>query len=231
MNPCLTLHFEKLNNSCLALPFVFREIASNILIHREYTHAFPAKLIIERGQVRTENSNKPHGFGTLNPATFTPFPKNPVIAAFFREIHRADELGSGMRNMMKYGQAYGGADPELIEADVFRMIIKVPEFGGKMDQEIEGGIKSGPSRDQVTPEVTPEVRLLGVFKGEMSRQELQNTLGLKDDEHFRKSYLLPALESDLIEMTIPKKPKSSKQKYRLTDAGKHLLASMQYKAG
>ncbi len=38
---------------------IFREVASNILIHREYTNAFPAKLIIERGQVRTENSNRP----------------------------------------------------------------------------------------------------------------------------------------------------------------------------
>ena len=108
---------------------IFREVASNILIHREYTNAFPAKLIIERGQVRTENSNRPHGFGVLNPKTFTPFPKNPVIAAFFRQIGRADELGSGMRRMMRYGKAYDGADPEMIEGDVFRIVVKVPEFG------------------------------------------------------------------------------------------------------
>ncbi len=106
---------------------IFREVTSNILIHREYRNAFPAKLIIERGQVRTENSNNPHGFGTLNPATFTPFPKNPIIGAFFREIHRADELGSGMRNMMKYGKAYGGKHPEMIEGDVFRTIVKYPD--------------------------------------------------------------------------------------------------------
>ncbi len=109
---------------------IFREVASNILIHREYTNAFPAKLIIEYGQVRTENANKPHGFGVLNPMTFTPFPKNPVIGAFFREIHRADELGSGTRKLMRYGKIYGGMDPELIEGDVFRTTIKVPEYSG-----------------------------------------------------------------------------------------------------
>ncbi len=57
----------------------------------------------------------------------------------------------------------------------------------------------------------------------MTRQQLQTALKLKNDEHFRKSYLLPALEAGLIEMTIPDKPRSSKQKYRLTMAGQALL--------
>jgi len=34
-----------------------------------------------------------------------------------------------MRKMMLYGKAYGGADPELIEGDIFRTVISVPEFG------------------------------------------------------------------------------------------------------
>jgi hypothetical protein len=34
-----------------------------------------------------------------------------IIGAFFREIYRADELGSGMRKMMRHSKAYGGADP------------------------------------------------------------------------------------------------------------------------
>ena len=57
----------------------------------------------------------------------------------------------------------------------------------------------------------------------MTRQHLQELLDLKDDEHFRKSYLLPALQAGLIEMTIPDKPRSSKQRYRLTPAGSEYL--------
>jgi len=79
---------------------------------------------------------------------------------------------------------------------------------------------------EATPEVprkypgsTTEVRLLKILSGEMTRQQLQVALKLKNDEHFRKSYLLPALKAGLIEMTIPDKPKSSKQKYRLTEKG------------
>ncbi len=70
-------------------------------------------------------------------------------------------------------------------------------------------------RIQVTPEVTPENRLLSVLSGEMTRQAIQQAMGLKDEDHFRRMYLLPALEAGLIEMTIPEKPRSSKQKYRL----------------
>jgi Fic family protein len=80
------------------------------------------------------------------------------------------------------------------------------------------------STPEVAPEVTPEVRLLSVLISEMTRQQIKEALGLKDDEHFRKAYLLPALEAGLIEMTIPDKPRSSKQKYRLTDKGRQVMA-------
>lgn len=45
---------------------IFREVISNILIHREYMNPFPAKLIIEIDKVITENSNKPHRNGVIN---------------------------------------------------------------------------------------------------------------------------------------------------------------------
>ena len=77
---------------------------------------------------------------------------------------------------------------------------------------------------EVTPEAAPEVRLLSILTFEMTRKQLKGALGLKDDEHFRKAYLLPALEAGLIEMTIPDKPRSSKQKYRLTVKGRQVIA-------
>jgi len=80
------------------------------------------------------------------------------------------------------------------------------------------------STPEVSPGVTPEVRLLSVLTSEMTRKQLKEALGLKDDEHFRKAYLHPALEGGLIEMTIPDKPRSSKQKYRLTDKGRQATA-------
>ncbi len=106
---------------------IFREVAGNILIHREYINPFPAKFIIEENRVYAENSNRPHGHGLINPANLSPFPKNPVIARVFKEIGRADELGSGVRNLFKYTKAYSGQDPELIEEDIFKAIIPLSE--------------------------------------------------------------------------------------------------------
>ncbi|HKL20496.1 MAG TPA: hypothetical protein VJ904_01745, partial [Tichowtungia sp.] len=101
--------------------------------------------MIEYGKVTTFNANRPHGFGALDPETFAPYPKNPVIGAFFREIDRADELGSGMRNMVRYGKTYGGTDPQLIEGDEFKMIISVPEF----EEQVAG--KGSPIEPVETP--------------------------------------------------------------------------------
>jgi len=80
----------------------------------------------------------------------------------------------------------------------------------------------------VSPEVTPEARkMLSIITGEMTRGEIQKKLGLRDEKHFRENYQQVGIKLSLIEMTIPDKPRSRLQKYRLTDAGKHLLKSMQ----
>ncbi len=77
---------------------------------------------------------------------------------------------------------------------------------------------------QVSRPVAPQVkRLLNILKGEMSRDQLQSTFGLQDRKSFRERYLKPALAAGVIEMTIPQKPNSRLQKYRLTDNARRWL--------
>jgi len=59
----------------------------------------------------------------------------------------------------------------------------------------------------------------------MSRQQIQSALGLKGDDHFRTAYLKPALLAQVIVMTLPDIPRSSKQRYRITDIGQQWLAT------
>lgn len=77
------------------------------------------------------------------------------------------------------------------------------------------------STPQVAPQVTPQVaELLRRIAGEMSREELQATLGLSDRKSFRERYLRPALDAGLLNMTLPSKPNSRLQRYCLTELGK-----------
>ena len=103
---------------------LFREMIGNLLIHREFTNAFPAKLIIEKDKVYSENWNKPHTMGKIDPNSFSPFPKNPMIAKLFKEIGWVEELGSGVRNTFKFCELYNKyTKPEFIEGDTFKTIV------------------------------------------------------------------------------------------------------------
>ena len=129
-----------------------------------------------------------------------------------------------MRKMMKYSREYGGSDPELIEGDVFRIVIMVPEFGANAGAAPEGAV-TGEVADQVAGEVAGEVlALIEVLQtGPIGRKQIQNLLGLKGQANFRERYLEPALSKGLIEMTQPDSPRSPTQKYRLTDKGRAWL--------
>lgn len=167
-----------------------------MLIHREYINGFPEKLVIGNDQVIAENANRPHGHGKINPSNFTPYPKNPIIARLFKEIGRADELGSGVRNLYKYTRIYsGGDDPQLLEGDVFKIIIPV------------------------TPQATPQAEndkinaLLEYCIEPRSREGIQTFMGLKDRKHLRLEILNPLIQEGKHLLTIPEKPTSPNQKY------------------
>ena len=185
---------------------MFREVAANMLIHREFLNPYPAKLVIETHRLFTENSNKPHGQGFINPASFSPFPKNPVIARFFKEIGRADELGSGVRNLFKYCRHYsGGKDPEMIEEDIFKCIVPLTP------QVTEQAIPQ--ATPQATPQADREQKILEFCRTPRTREEIQAYIQMKDREYFRKNLLQPLLKQGLLKPTIPEKPRSPIQKY------------------
>ncbi|MCD4723137.1 MAG: putative DNA binding domain-containing protein [Desulfobacula sp.] len=168
---------------------IFREVATNCLIHREFLNPFPAKFVIEKDRVYTENANKPHGHGLIDPTGFTPFPKNPVIARVFKKIGRADELGSGVKNLFTFTKEYSGALPQLVEDDIFRAVIPLTE------------------------QVNRRKKIINFCKTPRSTSEIMTHLGLKHREHFRSKILQPLLDEGILNLTIPDIPKSPKQKY------------------
>jgi ATP-dependent DNA helicase RecG len=106
---------------------IARELVSNSLVHREFSSTRIARIIIEKDRIYADNWSRSSQFGKLDPATFVPEPKNPLVAHFFENIGYADQLGSGVRNLYKYTAIYtNGGEPELIEGDTFKAIIPLP---------------------------------------------------------------------------------------------------------
>ncbi len=188
---------------------IFREVVSNILIHREYLNPYPAKLIIERTGVVTENANRAHGMGAINPASFSPFPKNPKIAGFFREIGRADKLGSGVRNLFKYTPIYTkGAKPQLIEGDIFKIMIPLAAEGGEERSGMDG--RTG----EIVPEKTVENIIEMMNKGsDITRNDLLNMLSERVGSKLVERVGSKLVENQLKILILDKeKPSISKRK-------------------
>jgi ATP-dependent DNA helicase RecG len=83
----------------------------------------------------------------------------------------------------------------------------------------QAGTKLGPSRDQV------EIMRKCLTKKPIG--ELMQAIGRTNRTKFRDQVLKPLLEAGWLEMTIPDKPTSSKQQYRLTEAGMDFLGRIQ----
>jgi ATP-dependent DNA helicase RecG len=145
---------------------IARELVSNILAHREFTSTVPAKVVIERDRIVTENWCLPKLPGRLDPETFTPQPKNPLIANFFVNIGYADSLGSGVRNLYKYTKIYtNGGEPELIEGDVFKTVVPLSLIDASDNAQASDKMSDKMSDKTKTSDKTTRDKLLEYLRG------------------------------------------------------------------
>ena len=82
---------------------------------------------------------------------------------------------------------------------------------------------SDPVSDPVSYDLAEKL-LLSLEYQEKNISTLLAELGIAHRTRFRRTYIHPALEAGLIELTVPDKPSSSKQKYKITALGKTFLA-------
>ena len=191
---------------------IFREVCSNLLIHREFSNAFPAKLIIEADTVRTENANRANGYGEIDMFNFSPLSKNPIISAFFREIGLADKLGSGVRNVNKYMKIYSGEKPQFVEGNIFKMLLPLGKSSSNKKNVYHGEEHSHQVTHQVTHQEVIE-KLLAFCEIERGKKEICEYMGYNDLTYFTRKFLNPLIADDKLTYTVPDKPTSSKQKY------------------
>jgi len=150
--------------------------------------------------------------------------RNRRIGEFLKELDLTEGRATGIPKILRAMQA-NGSPPAVFEFDEDHSYFSV-----SLPVHPEAWAATAEVTMEVTMEVTVEVeRLLNHFEGEQSRRALRDAVGLKNDDHFRRAYLVPALASGWIERTLPDKPNSRMQKYRLTEKGRAWLQTRQKK--
>ena len=203
-------------------PAAIREGLVNAFAHRDYSD-FSGGIVVRVYSSRLEiwNSGKfPEGVtpDSLSSGHISVL-RNPDIAHVLYLRGYMEKMGRGSVMIRRACAERGLPLPQWSEDD---RGVTLTFFSPNVAMEVVTA-GTGEVATEVTTEVTTEVmQILRALDGEMSRRDLQDALGLRNSEHFRKAYLQPAIQDGLVEMTIPEKPRSSKQRYRLTPEGRAL---------
>ena len=212
---------------------ILREALINAIVHADYSQkGAPIRVSFFDDRIEIENP------GILLPGMTIEDVKqgvskirNRVIARVFRELDLIEQWGSGFRRILKEAEELNLPEPVMEEIG---MRVRVTVFLAEaielqLDQESDrdqDGTQS-PTQSPTQSDDSVQKLLLALVDGDKSSGTLRNILNLKHRQTFRDNYLHPALKHDYIEMTIPDKPMSSKQKYRLTEKGRAFLAGDQ----
>ena len=200
-----------------------REALVNAIAHRDYRSTANVQVHIFHDRVEIVSpGGLPAGMREEDLGTKS-VPRNPLLFGMFFRMGLVEQIGSGIRRIRQL----------CLEHEVAAPVIEVSEhwvtttFARRVDHDAHQAIRHvAPQVRRKHPASTPQVgNLIRCLDGERTRAEILQSLGLKDRMHLAKIYLRPALAEGIIEMTIPDKPRSSNQKYRLTEKGRELRAA------
>lgn len=203
-------------------PNALREILLNAVMHRDYSD-YGGHIAIAVFDDRIEIRSAGRLLAGVTVAQLSgphlSRLRNILIAETFHRTGAVEIWGRGTNRVVAECKRYGIAPPTFEERQGYLIVTFRAQIGPKGEGQTDPQVTP-----QDTPQVTPQVRaILEAARSPLSRDELQSVAGIKDREHFRKKYLLPLIKNGFLERTIPDKPNSRLQKYRLTQKGWGLL--------
>ena len=225
---------------------ILREAIVNALIHADYAQrGTPIRIAFFDDRIDIENPGYLlPGMTVADMLAGVSRIRNPVIARVFRELHLSEQWGSGVRRIFAMAQAQGLPTPSLTEiATGVRLSVMLTQVhtldGAQGTHGVQGlrlaheATENLSASEQVGAQVSEQVdaqvqQLLALCAQEpRTKQELLAALHLSNAYLNYKRHIVPVLESGLIAMTLPDKPQSRLQRYRLTPQGRALLATLQ----
>jgi len=199
-------------------PFkALRELLMNALMHRDYQANTPTRLYQYDGHIEILN---PGGlYGQARPENFPNVNdyRNSVIAEMMRTLSYVNMFNHGIREVKSLLNENGNPKPQFKVDYITAFAVEIPIAAD--NENIEN--------DQLVQELVTHLSwqvkalIMSFNSSEKSALDLQlvTNLSPKSLPLFRKQFIYPAIESSLVAMTQPDKPKSSKQKYCLTALG------------
>lgn len=220
------------------------EAIVNAVAHRDYASNASVQVMLFAD--RLEIWNPGHLPALLSPERLAKphpsIPHNPLLANPLFLAGYAEHAGTGTLDMIARCRDAGLKAPNFRQdggSFVQTLWRPVPPSIGPTTPQVTPQVKTqdinwlqelatalGQSTPQVTPQVATQVaRALEAASEPHSREELQSAVAFSDREHFRKTYLEPLLAAGWLARTIPDKPTSRLQRYRLTEKGRAWLSS------
>jgi ATP-dependent DNA helicase RecG len=204
-----------------------REAITNAVMHRDWFME-GANVFVELYTDRIEVSSPgglPKGM-KLSDLGQKSVRRNALIADLLHRIDFIEKAGTGIRRIRSEARAGGYPAPEF-EATGFVTAIFRPnpevraraeakESGADTEHVEELGTKLALSRHQV--------EVLAKAAEDQPLTTLMRVAARSDRTKFRNQVIGPLLAAGLLEMTIPDKPRSSNQRYRLTARGRALVS-------
>ncbi|MGC6359135.1 Fic family protein [Bisgaard Taxon 45] len=147
--------------------------------------------------------------------------RNRRIGEFLKDLELTEGRSTGIPTIIK-AMAENGSPTAIFESNEERsyFLIRLP-IHPEMTSTV---LATDLAIDRVD---NLAVRLLFVLANhEKGISQLMEALNIQHKRHFRTAYILPAMENGWVEMTLPDKPTSPNQQYRMTEKGKQVLANI-----
>lgn len=211
-------------------PDAMREILVNALIHRDYAIAGGAvSLAIFDDRVEVWSAGRfPSGITAASLTQAHPsVQRNPIIAEVFHRAGLIEKWGRGTNRVVEMCRAAGVKPPEFAEIAGAAVVTFRVRVAAGVPSQRESRPESQPeSQPESRPESQPEsaagleARVVALLAaGPRSRAELAAGLGQRAVSGQLKVVVRSLLLRRVVAYTIPEKPGSRLQKYRLADTG------------
>jgi ATP-dependent DNA helicase RecG len=198
----------------------------NAVYHREYSIREPVEVRILPTEITICSFPGPDrsiSMAALRKRSFVSRRyRNRRIGEFLKELDLTEGRGTGLPKIMR-ALKRNGSPPPRFETDTGRthFVVRFPVHPHAVSKSMPD---LASSTSQVSEQVSEQVKRVLSFCAEAhSKKEILQQLGLSSAYMNYKRHIYPLFEKDLLEMTIPEKPKSRLQKYTLTDKGRKWL--------